>query len=148
MSALNKKFLKIHIRPKKQKNESSFVLALSWQPNTTIQKDKNQPRKFIITKSMSTKALAEVIFFLLRNFSRENGGGGCYLLGLNPLAQKLYRLIGPRCVLAWVKSKKAKEHKAIKPYTFRRPPFSPSLQGGIVVYYCVIIYLNPGFIKF
>ena len=132
MSALNKKFLKIHIRPKKQKNESLFVLALSWQPNTTIQKDKNQPRKFIITKSKSTKALAKVIFFLLRNFSRENGGGGCYLLGLNPMAQKLYNLIGPHCVHTWVESKKAKEHKAIKPYAFRRPPSHPPYKEALL----------------
>ena len=35
MLALTKKFKKkIHIRPKK-KDESPFVLALSWQPNTT-----------------------------------------------------------------------------------------------------------------
>ena len=135
MLALNKKLKtkKIHIRPKKKKkNESPFVLALSWQPNTTIQKDKNQPKKFIITKSTSTKALAEVIFFLLRNFSQENGGGGCYLLGLNPMAQKLYSLIRPRCVLAWVESKKAKEHKAIKLYAFRRSPSHPPYEEAFL----------------
>ena len=132
MLALTKKLKKkIHIRPKK-KDESPFVLALSWQPNTTTQKDKNQPRKFLITKSTSTKAFSEIIFFLLRNFPGENGGGGCYLLGLNPMAQKLYRLIGPRCVLAWVESKKAKEHKAIKLYAFRRPHSHPSYEEALL----------------
>ena len=133
MSTLNKKFKKKSTSGlKKKKKESTFVLALSWQPNTTTQKDKNQPRKFIITKSKSTKALAEVIFFLLRNFSRENAAGGCYLLGLNPMAQKLYSFIGPRCVPIGVEAKKAKEHKAIKPYAFRRPPSHPPYKEALL----------------
>ena len=134
MSTFKKKLKKKnpHQAKKKKKNESLFVLALSWQSNTTIQKDKNQPRKFIITKSTSTKALAEVIFFMLRNFSRENGGSGCYLLGLNPMAQKLYSFIGPRCVPIWVEAKKAKEHKAIKPYAFRRPPSHPPYNQALL----------------
>ena len=104
-----------------------FLGSQTQQPRKT-----NQPRKFLITKSTSTKAFSEIIFFLLRNFPGENGGGGCYLLGLNPMAQKLYRLIGPRCVLAWVESKKAKEHKAIKPYAFRRPHSHPSYEEALL----------------
>ena len=78
------------------------------------------------------KAWAELIFFLLRNFSRENCGGGYYLLGLNPMTQKLYSMIGPCCVPAWDESKKAKEHKAIKPYAFRRPPSHPSYKEALL----------------
>ena len=78
------------------------------------------------------KALAGLIFFLLRNFLRENCGGGYYLLGLNPMTQKLYSMIRPCCVPTWVESKKAKEHKAIKPYAFRRPHSHPSYEEALL----------------
>ena len=52
--------------------------------------------------------------------------------GLNQMAQKLYSLIGPRCVLAWIESKKAKEHKAIKPYAFRRSPSHHSYEEALL----------------
>ena len=75
MLALNKKLKtknKTTANQKKKKDESPFVLALSFLiAKHNSPEDKNQLKKFIITKSMSTNTLAELIFFLLRNFFRE-----------------------------------------------------------------------------
>ena len=134
MSALNKKLkTKKSTSGQKKKEKISPVCSYTFlvAKHNNLERQKST-QKIHNNQIMSTKALAEVIFFLLRNFSQENGGGGCYLLGLNPMAQKLYRLIGPRCVLAWVESKKAKEHKAIKPYAFRRPHSHPSYEEALL----------------
>ena len=132
MSALTKKFKKKKSTSNQKKGwvpfcSCSFLVA----KHNNLERQKST-QKIPNNQIHVNKGIIGINLFPLRNFSRENGGGGCYLLGLNPMTQKLYSLIGPCCVLAWVESKKAKEHKAIKPYAFRRPPSHPSYEDALL----------------